>query len=95
MKNQNDLIIIIVSAVLALIIAGVCIGTKREPNTIPAPEKVILTAPALPAGDVVMVNSLPGGGNSTPGGPGAGGPRTSFSGGGPGAPSIGPSSMGK
>jgi len=72
MKNQNDLIISIVAVVLALIIAGVCFGTKREPATIPAPEKVVLTAPTLPAGDVVMVNALPSGSSSGAGGGAAG-----------------------
>lgn len=72
MKNQNDLIISIVAVVLALIIAGVCFGTKREPATIPAPEKVNLAPPVLPQGDVVMANALPGGGGGG-GGVGASG----------------------
>lgn len=87
MKNQNDLIISIVAVVLALIIAGVCFGTKREPATIPAPEKVNLAAPALPAGDVVMVNTLPGG--STAGGAGMGGGAGARGGMGAGAPASG------
>ena len=79
MKNQNDLIISIVAIVLALIIAGVCYGTKREPAAPAAPEKVNLAPPQLPQGDVVMANSLPGasggqgGGGNTFGGPSAGG----------------------
>lgn len=93
MKNQNDLIISIVAIVLALIIAGVCIGTKREPATIPPPEKVVLTAPALPQGDVVMVNALPGGsGSGAGGGMGGGGPMGGMAspmGGGPGRPGGG------
>jgi len=68
MKNQNDLIISIVAIVLALIIAGVCFGTKREPATIPAPEVVNLAAPKLPQGDVVMANALPGAGSAGGGG---------------------------
>ncbi len=75
MKNQNDLIISIVAIVLALIIAGVCIGTKREPATIAPPEKVILTPPTLPQGDVVMVNALPGGGSGSGTGAPMGGGR--------------------
>lgn len=98
MKNQNDLIISIVAIVLALIIAGVCIGTKREPNTIPPPEKVNLTAPALPQGDVVMANALPGGsgsgagGGNPMGGMGApmGGGRPMGMGGGPAGRPMGP-----
>jgi hypothetical protein len=87
MKNQNDLIISIVAIVLALIIAGVCFGTKREPVAPPAPEKVNLTPAKLPQGDVVWANALPGGG-----GGGAGGPA-GFGGGGRGgamgAPGVG------
>lgn len=71
MKNQNDLIISIVAIVLALIIAGVCFGTKREPSTIAAPEKVVLTPPVLPQGDVVMASALPGGSGSGSGAPGS------------------------
>ena len=72
MKNQNDLIISIVAIVLALIIMGVCIGTKREPIAPAAPEKVNLAAPALPQGDVVMANAL-GSTSSSGGGPSAAG----------------------
>ena len=69
-NNQNDLIISIVAIVLALIIAGVCFGTKREPVQPAPPEKVNLAPPTLPQGDVVMASSLPGasGGGSGPGG---------------------------
>lgn len=75
MKNQNDLIISIVAIVLALIIAGVCFGTKREPVAPAAPEAVNLAAPALPQGDVVMANSLPGASGQAGSGPaGFGGP---------------------
>ncbi|MBC8063586.1 MAG: hypothetical protein H7Y17_02050 [Chlorobia bacterium] len=90
MKNQNDLIISIVAIVLALIIAGVCFGTKREPIAPAAPEAVNLAPPALPQGDVVMANSLPGGG-----GGGEGGPAGGFGGGrgGPGGPG-GPAGLG-
>ncbi len=104
MKNQNDLIISIVAIVLALIIAGVCFGTKREPVAPPAPEKVNLTPPALPAGDVVMSNSLPGASSGAGGGGGFGGrggaggglmggavgaPSGAIGGGGGGRPSMG------
>lgn len=89
MKNQNDLIISIVAIVLALIIAGVCFGTKREPATIAAPEKVNLAPPVLPQGDVVMTNALPGGGSAAGGGMGA---AMGGGGGRPGA--LGSSTMG-
>lgn len=71
--KQNDLIISIVAIVLALIIAGVCWGTKREPATIAAPEVVNLGTLQDPAATPVMASSLPSGG-STSGGPGGGGP---------------------
>jgi hypothetical protein len=99
MKNQNDLIISIVAIVLALIIAGVCFGTKREPVAPPAPEKVNLTPAQLPQGDLVWANALPGGsgGGGAAGGPsgapaGFGGPGRGGRGGGPAM--AGPSSMG-
>lgn len=74
MKNQNDLIISIVAIVLALIIAGVCFGTKRDPVAPPAPEKVNLTPAKLPEGDVVWANALPGGSGGGGGGGLTGGP---------------------
>jgi len=94
MKNQNDLIISIVAIVLALIIAGVCFGTKREPTKPADPEKVNLAAPTLPQGDVVMANSLSGGGAA--GGPGGfGGPAGMAGMAGPGRPGgFGPAGMG-
>lgn len=87
MKNQNDMIISIVAIVLALIIAGVCFGTKREPIAPAAPEVVNLAPPALPQGDVVMADALPGAG-SAPSAGGAGtatGAPTAAAGGGLGA----------
>ncbi|MCC7230776.1 MAG: hypothetical protein IT203_10315 [Fimbriimonadaceae bacterium] len=72
MKNQNDLIISIVAIVLALIIAGVCFGTKREPIAPPAPETVNLAPATLPQGDVVMASSLPGAGSTGSGSQGGG-----------------------
>lgn len=93
MKNQNDLIISIVAIVLALIIAGVCFGTKREPMKPADPEKVNLAAPTLPQGDVVMANSLSGSG-SAGGGPAGFGPPAGV-GGGAGRPGgFGPAGMG-
>jgi hypothetical protein len=95
MKNQNDLIISIVAIVLALIIAGVCFGTKREPTKPADPEKVNLAPPTLPQGDVVMANSLSGGGSGGsggfggPGGAGPGGPSATGFKGGAGKPKFG------
>lgn len=84
MKNQNDLIISIVAIVLALIIAGVCFGTKREPVAPAAPEKVNLAPATLPQGDVVMASSLPGAGSASGGSQGNGPAMAGRSGGGKG-----------
>jgi hypothetical protein len=65
MKNQNDMIFSIVAVVVALIVLGICWGTKRDPQAPAAPEKVITSDPALPGGDVVMANALPGAGSNT------------------------------
>lgn len=75
MKNQNDLIVSIVSVVLALIVAGVCFGTKREPVAPAAPEQVLVAPPAMPATAVKMGNALPGASQNQTGGagPAAGG----------------------
>ncbi|MBN9500221.1 MAG: hypothetical protein BGO01_19600 [Armatimonadetes bacterium 55-13] len=84
MKNQNDIIISVVAIVLALIIMGVCIGTKREPLTMSPPEVVNLGELQTPNGDIKWDNSLPGAGGGNSGGLGGGrGP------GGPGGPSMG------
>jgi len=86
-KNQNDLIISIVSVVLALIIAGICFGTKRKPVAPAAPEVVVVTKPQLPTSDVKMANGLPGASQNTPGGfGGARGGGAAGPGGGAGGP---------
>jgi hypothetical protein len=74
MKNQNDLIWSIVSLVLALIVAGVCFGTKRDPIAPPAPATVNTSKPSYPASIVVMGNALPNAGTAAnaPGGGGSG-----------------------
>jgi len=62
MKNQNDLILSIVSAVIAI---GVVIGiavTKPEPAAPQAAPKVNEAKLTLPAADVVYANALPGAG---------------------------------
>jgi len=72
-KSQTDMIVSIVAILLALIVAGVCFGTARKPVRPPEPEKVIVQAPAYPAGSVTFANALPGGGSSQ--GAGGGGAR--------------------
>ena len=71
--KQNDLIISIVAIVLALIIAGVCWGTKREPATIAPPEATNLGQLEAPAAKPIWANSLPGAGSSGGAGGGFGG----------------------
>jgi two-component system, OmpR family, sensor kinase len=94
MKNQNDLIISIVAAVLGIGVSVACFFMKREPVAPAAPSAVVTTALALPAADPVMGNSLPSGGSAGgtggggfPGGgfPGGGFPGGGFPGGGRGA----------
>ncbi len=95
MKNQTDLIVIIVAGVFTL---GAGLGMwlmKRDPVALTAPTPVTTTAAPLPAGDVTFANSLPGGGGSSGlagargggGGPmggmmGMGGPMSAGAGGG-------------
>lgn len=73
MKNQNDLIITIVTVVLALIAITAFYFTKPVVTQPPAPEKVITTKPQMPLGDVQYANSLPGASNTGGGGPSGGG----------------------
>jgi hypothetical protein len=73
MKNQNDLIVRIVTIVLAAIACGVIFYQKPVPATIPAPEKVPAVVTAIPAGAVVTAKGLPGGGESSGGSTAAGG----------------------
>ena len=69
MKNQNDLICIVVCSVLAVVGAVVMFFMKREPVA-PAPPQAVLTAdPTYPTGaGSTWANSLPGGSNSSAGG---------------------------
>ena len=70
MKNQSDLIVTVVAVLCMLIGVGVFFGTKKEAVK-PAPPEAVVQAPLqLPAANVVMASSLPGGG----GGGGMGGP---------------------
>ncbi len=71
MKNQNDIIVAAIAFVVLLIVVAVSFFTKRDPVIPAAPEVIDTKMPALPVGDVVMANSLPGG-QSNGGGSGAG-----------------------
>ena len=65
MKNQTDLIVAIVAFVLT---AGSLLGMwmmKRETVVLAAPTEVTTTPAVLPAGDVSVGNSLPGGGGGS------------------------------
>ncbi len=82
MKNQTDLIVIIVASVFTV---GAFIGTmlmKRDVVVLPAPAEVVVTPAPLPAGDVVFADALPGGGSNAAGGGGAGRGRGPGGGGG-------------
>jgi len=71
LKNQNDLIISVVSLVLAAIIITVFYFTKADPKMAPTAE-VVNTGPlAMPAADVKMANALPGGSSQGSGGGGS------------------------
>jgi len=74
MKNQTDMIVIIVAGVFT---AGAGLGMwfmKREPIVPAVPTTVPTTAAPLPSGDVVFANTLPSGGGSQAGFGGMGGP---------------------
>lgn len=90
MKSQTDLIIGIVSIVLACIIAGVAFGTQMKPVAPAAAPQPKLSPPTLPANvQVVRANSLPGGGGGGVGGGMGRGPGPALMGGGFGAPGMG------
>lgn len=88
MKNQNDLIALIIVIVLFLIVGGVAFGTKKDPVQPTPPEQVKLTPPQYPTGVTpVMADALPTGSNEQGGGGGMGSPMGgSPMGGGGGAP---------
>lgn len=81
MKNQSDLIVTVVAVLCMLIGVGVFFGTRKEAVK-PAPPEAVVQAPLqMPAANVVMASSLPGGGGGgasgfgpagMPGGPGGG-----------------------
>ncbi|MEQ1822358.1 MAG: hypothetical protein ABL949_07605 [Fimbriimonadaceae bacterium] len=72
MKNQNDLIIAVVSIVFGLIGVGVAYGTRPAPKAAAMPTKVDLSPPVIKNAEVPMVNGLGGGKNA---GGAAGGPQ--------------------
>jgi hypothetical protein len=85
MKNQNDLIISIVSVLIGVILTIVFIASAPTVTPPAAPATVDTEAPKLPAGDVAYANSLPGGTSTGPGGGGSAtlGGRMGLGGGGP------------
>ncbi|MBX3112452.1 MAG: hypothetical protein KF857_10625 [Fimbriimonadaceae bacterium] len=94
MKNQNDLIAIIVAAVLAVGASAYFIFARRTPAKPAEPTQVPTAASQVPAGAVTYANSLPGGGGGSVGGrrggpAGVGGGKSKWDNigaGGPGAP---------
>ncbi|AIE85644.1 hypothetical protein [Fimbriimonas ginsengisoli] len=73
MKNQNDLIVMIVAIVLGIGFSLAFFFMKRDPVAPAAPQQVVTTPLALPGADPVMGNSLSGGGTGGAGGGGFGG----------------------
>jgi hypothetical protein len=83
MKNQNDLIGLIVAIVVGL--GGISTFAFFMKPTVPAvtaPAPVNTTEAALPQGSVTYVTALPGGGGGTGGGGGFGAPAGGRPGGG-------------
>jgi hypothetical protein len=95
-KSQTDIIVSIVSIVLALIVAGVCFAMKPQVQPIAAPEQVNVSPPQYPAGSVRFSNSLPNAGQAGVGMVGGGGGARPGPGGrmsmgtGAGGPAMGP-----
>ena len=96
MKNQNDLIVSIVAAVLGIGFSLAFFFMKRDPIQPAAPQQVVTTALAYPAAVPVMANALPSGGTNSAGGgspfgsPGGFGSGNPFGPGGPGMMRGGP-----
>jgi hypothetical protein len=85
LKNQNDMIIMIVAVVVCLAGAAVLYFTSPDVPTIAAPQVVDVSAPVIQSGSVVTGSSLPGGGGGgggfgggAAGGRRAGGSRADF-----------------
>ncbi len=100
MKNQNDLIFMIVFAVIAVGSILAFVFTAPKPITLPAPTAVPTDRVPVAQGAVVKANSLPGGsatggafggaGGGRRGGSraGLGGPAAGGPGGGPAGPTL-------
>jgi hypothetical protein len=81
MKNQNDLIVMIVAIVLGIGFSLAFFFMKREPIAPPAPQQVVTTKLQLPAAEPQWANGLPGGGNNAGSSSPFGGGSSPFSGG--------------
>ena len=94
MKNQNDLIVIIVAVFLALCSVAYFFFGKRTVSKPPDPTPVNVTAAKSAEGAVTMANKLPGAKDQQGGSAMGGGSR--MAGGGPGAsgPPSGPMKAG-
>lgn len=69
MKNQNDLILWIVSGVLTIIGVVLCFTVfKREPAAVTPPQPVVVSAAQLPAEAPVLTSALPQGSGGDAGG---------------------------
>ncbi len=66
--SQTDIIVASVFIVISLGLTTAFWFMKREPVAPAAPTPVVLTPPALPAGEVAFANALPGGGGGGGGG---------------------------
>jgi preprotein translocase subunit SecD len=64
-KNQNDLIVLIVAFVVLVGGTLTCFFMKPQPTKPTAPAEVDVTAPQLPSQSVVFVNGLSGGGSGS------------------------------
>ncbi|MFY9234312.1 MAG: hypothetical protein WAO58_07615 [Fimbriimonadaceae bacterium] len=95
MKNQNDMIFSIVAVVLALIVAAVFWATMPQVPAQVAVAPLDTAKATLPAGDVVMSNSLPNAAQAPGGNSAGGGPGGARGGGGGGAPSVGGPQVGR
>jgi hypothetical protein len=94
MKNQNDWILSIVFAVLAIGATVYFFVAHRQPVTPPKPEEVPVAKLQLPKGAVTLATSLPGGGSNSGAGAASSGPSFGGRGGpaglsGPGGPPAG------
>ncbi|MEQ1934296.1 MAG: hypothetical protein ABL962_10530, partial [Fimbriimonadaceae bacterium] len=73
MKNQNDLIIAVVSIVFGLIGVGVAFGMRPASKAAAMPTAVDLSAPVIKNAEVPMTNGISGSKNAAGGGGARGG----------------------